>query len=1209
MDFGLGLVLSFTDNATAGINSAVNSLTQLTQTAENASQSLNSMASLSAMSVISDQIGSGFLSMGSKMLSSISGVIGKVQEAGSNFWNLRTTLTALTKDANKAEESINELVDFAATTPFELDDLTGMFTTITANGIDAFETLTGATTGVQQNLLSSIGDLMMFRSDVPAQQWAVAIRNAFSGQKKSLQNALDINITDMLGRDWGDTPEQIAQDFIDLADAIGVAGMMGNSMSENINMQLSNMSDIIAKVWRSISDTGVFDKLTSIVSTVAQGLNEAFNTERVEKFGQVIADSLTPILNIGQAVANAIASFLPKLIDFLNANPQIAKMAILLTTLSGAFLVIGGVAFKVIGSFAQLAIAINYLQTAMGGIGTVMKVGATKIIGALAPLTLSLGLMYLVWKNDLFGIRTSVTTFVQNVVSSFQKAKTAVSGSLSNIQGVLKQYDTSHSFFDGLTLAITRVMVLAKALSEGWNDFTLSEDTYLKAKELGILPLIEAIFDLKYRFDNFKEGFIQGWQDISTKVQSFVQGLADKVDGTIFENLLEDVTGFFQALSNNDADAWYQFGYSFAEFTAKAIAFGVAIKIIGSVVSVITKVAKTLSSLFKGIVKIVEFCMKVPSKITSIVTKIVGVVSKAVSDITGFVALVKEFGLKATLQGLFGTATTIAAGIVSVISGIVLAVTNFVSQWKNGFNVVKAILMTLGVALVAVGAIILGAPALITGVVAGIVALVANLVIVIHDHWEQIKSFFGTIADWINQNVLQPIVNFFSPVFNLIGQMWESFSNTVQHVVERVKGFIDELIAGVQSIWNNIMSYITPAIETFNELKATFQEFCSFIGQKISGLWTGTIQPVLSAIGNFFSQIFTAIYNTVSSVWNAIWGVISPIVMSIWNTIQSVFTSIFDTIMNVMSSIWQGIVGVVNGIVTFIGSILNGIWQTIANVMMAIMNAIMGKTTEAQQNLSNALNAIKSIFTGAWNGIKQIVTSVLTAISNVISSVWNGIKNTFSTVLNGIKNTFSTVFNGIKTTISNVMNSAVNLVTGAVSKLKSAFNFKWSLPSLKLPHISVSGGEAPFGIMGKGSLPKFSISWYKEGGIFNKPSVIGVGEAGTEAVMPLENNTEWIGTLAKMITSSMTSNDMKATNSSSLTPTQNGDTNNQYLTNNNNTAGSTNNSTTDNSVTFNTGAIQITAQNSSDAEAENLAKKIMSYIQRQQELKNMLAYN
>jgi phage-related protein len=1105
-----------------------------------------------------------------------------------------------------------------------------MFTTITANGIDAFETLTGATTGVQQNLLSSIGDLMMFRSDVPAQQWAVAIRNAFSGQKKSLQNALDINITDMLGRDWGDTPEQIAQDFIDLADAIGVAGMMGNSMSENINMQLSNMSDIIAKVWRSISDTGVFDKLTSIVSTVAQGLNEAFNTERVEKFGQVIADSLTPILNIGQAVANAIASFLPKLIDFLNANPQIAKMAILLTTLSGAFLVIGGAAFKVIGSFAQLAIAINYLQTAMGGIGTVMKVGATKIIGALAPLTLSLGLMYLVWKNDLFGIRTSVTTFVQNVVSSFQKAKTAVSGSLSNIQGVLKQYDTSHSFFDGLTLAITRVMVLAKALSEGWNDFTLSEDTYLKAKELGILPLIEAIFDLKYRFDNFKEGFIQGWQDISTKVQSFVQGLADKVDGTIFENLLEDVTGFFQALSNNDADAWYQFGYSFAEFTAKAIAFWAVFKVVDSVIGKIVKVATAIS----GIAKAIGGVSKVGGKLISGVQKAfpyltgalklfstniadvfdvlahgnvagttLGGIAEALQYATGGASTLNE-----ALVYVFGSVATTIAGIVSVIGGAVLAVTNFVSQWKDGFNVVKAILMTLGVALVAVGAIILGAPALIAGVVAGIVALVANLVIVIHDHWEQIKSFFGTIADWINQNVLQPIVNFFSPVFDLIGQMWESFSNTVQHVIERVKGFIDELIAGVQSIWDNIMSYITPAIETFNELKVTFQEFCSFIGQKISGLWTGTIQPVLSAIGNFFSQIFTAIYNTVSSVWNAIWGVISPIVMSIWNTIQSVFTSIFDTIMNVMSSIWQGIVGVVNGIVTFIGSILNGIWQTISNVMMAIMNAIMGKTTEAQQNLSNALNAIKSIFTGAWNGIKQIVTSVLTAISNVISSVWNGIKDTFSTVLNGIKTTVSNVFNGIKTTISNVMNNAVNLVTGAVSKLKSAFNFKWSLPSLKLPHISVSGGEAPFGIMGKGSLPKFSISWYKEGGIFNKPSVIGVGEAGTEAVMPLENNTEWIGTLAKMITSSMTSNDMKATNSSSLTPTQNGDTNNQYLTNNN-TAGSTNNSTTDNSVTFNAGAIQITAQNSSDAEAENLAKKIMSYIQRQQELKNMLAYN
>ena len=68
------------------------------------------------------------------------------------------------------------------------------------------------------------------------------------------------------------------------------------------------------------------------------------------------------------------------------------------------------------------------------------------------------------------------------------------------------------------------------------------------------------------------------------------------------------------------------------------------------------------------------------------------------------------------------------------------------------------------------------------------------------------------------------------------------------------------------------------------------------------------------------------------------------------------------------------------------------------------------------------------------------------------------------------------------------------------------------MPPLKLPHISVKGGVAPFGIGGKGSLPKFSISWYKDGGIMMNPTIFGAsgtnllagGEAGPEAIAPID---------------------------------------------------------------------------------------------------------
>lgn len=1212
MDFGLGLVLSFTDNATAGINSAVNSLNQLTQTAEGASSSLNELASLSAFSAIATQMGNSMTAMGSRIISTFGQVIGKVNETGQTLMYAESQLDKLYEGSAKTgKDVLADITQYAKTSIFEFEDLIPVVTMLKANGIEAFDMIASSTGNANQTLMDYAADLAAFNPQMK-NAYGTGIKAAMGalneyiaeGNARSLKAGASLDITGLLGEEKGATIEERSRQVADLLEKLNMVGMTAN-LANTPMTKLSNMSDTLFQFIGMISQSGVYDAFNEIIDVFAGFVNN-IDDSTLQEVAQTVGDALSALLVPVKQIAEWIVKLASAFVDLVKNNPQLAKFATLGTALAGVFLIIGGVALKFAGSLGYLSLMLRSLSTSFGAIGTVMKAGATKIVGALAPVTLALGVMYLVWRNDLFGIRTLVTSFVQNVVNSFKTAKTAVSGSLADMQNTLKTFDTQNSFFDGLTLALMRVMVLFQALAEGWNDYTLSEETFAKAKELGILPLIEAIFNLKYRFDLFKQGFIAGWQKISDKVKAVISDLVAKADGTIFEDLLKGVTSFFEALTNNDADAWYKFGESFAYITAGIIACIATIRTLTKVFKVLSTVFNIVSKGFNGIVKVVEFFIGLPAKISAVWGTITAVIGHAVSDIVGFFQLVAEFGLAETMEGLFGTAVTVASGIVSVIAGAVMAVLSFVDQWKNGFSVIKEILMIVGIALVAVGAILLGAPALIAGIVAGVIALVATLVIVIKQHWEEIKAFFSTIANWINDHIIQPVINFFRPMFDLIGQMWNTFMGTVSHVVERIKGFIGELIAGIKSIWDNIMSYVTPVIETFKELASTFGEFCAFIGGKLSSLWTGTIQPVLSAIGNFFVTIFNKIWGVVQTVWNAIWNFISPVVMAIWNTINSVFTAIFDTIMNVLSNIWNGIVGVFNGIVTFIGSILSGIFQTISNVLMGIMNFIMGKNDEAKENFSNAWNAIKGIFTGALNGIKGIVTSVFNAISGVISSIWNGIKNTFSTVLNGIKNTVSTVFNGIKNTIQNVMNGAWNIVSGAVNKLKSAFNFKWSLPELKLPHISVSGGKAPYGIAGQGSLPKFSIEWYKEGGVFNKPSVIGVGEAGTEAVMPLENNVEWIGTLANMLVSELRS--IKPTSQMTSTTTNNQDTTNRYMTNNSTNNNQTYQGDTDNSIVFNSGAIQINCQNASDEEAMRMAQKILEYIKRQRQLDQMLSY-
>lgn len=1283
MDFGLGLILSFTDNATAGIQNAVNSLGQLTETAQSASSQLNNMALMTA-SQMAIQLGNSLQGAGSKILSTFGQVIGKVNETGQTLQSATLAFDTLYKDSGKSgKQVVSDIQNYAAHSIFAFEDLLPVVQMLKANGIEAFDAISTSSGKATQTLMGYASDLAAFNPQMrnaygTGVQAAMGAINEYiaEGNKKSLKSGASIDIEQILGESKGSTIEERSQQIADLLEKLNMVGMTAN-LAGTPMQQLSNMEDQVFIMLGKIANSGVYDMISEMLGMLSSTLEKLPLDSIAQSIGQALTTIMQPIKSLEEAILPLIERFG----QFLAQNPKFAQFVIIATAVAGALLVLSGVALKVFGTIGMLVGGLNTLTTTFGAVGGALKLGVTKILGALVPLTLAIGLLAVVWKNDLFGIRTAVTGFVQNVVSAFQTAKSAVGGSLGNLQTTLSGFDTSHSFFDGLTLGIMRVMTLGKALAEGWNDYTLSEDTYLKAKELGILPLIEAIFDLKYRFDNFKAGFIQGWRDISDRVKNFIAGLKLSLSGTIFDDMLTGVTNFFQALSNNDAQAWYDFGYSFAEFTAKAIAFTVAMKAIMKVVSVVSSVAKVVSKVFNGLVKVVQFAIGLPAKISGAFSAITGFIGKAVSDVIGFFQLVKTYGLSATLKGLFGTAQTIAAGIVSIIAGMVLAVTNFVSQWKNGFNVVKAILMTLGIALVAVGAIIIGAPALIAGIVAGIVAIVANLAIVIHDHWEQIKAWFASVANWFNSNVIQPLVQFFQPAIDLIKNMWESFMQTVQNVKDRILEFWQAIVTGVQSWIANVMSYIQPMVDNFNQLKATFFEFCQFIGQKLSALWTGTIMPVLSAIGSFFQSVFTAIFNIVSTVWNAIWNVISPIVMAIWNTINSVFTAIFNTIMNVLTAIWNGIVGIVNGIITFVMGILSNVWAFISNVLMGIMNLIMGHTEQAKQNFMNAWNAILGIITSVLSGIWQVISSVFTTIAsvimsvlqgiwNVVTSIWNGILSTISAVLSGISSVVSSVWNAISSTVSSIMtgiqsrlSSAWNtvkstvssVVNGVKSAVSSAFNSMSStvssiagsiqstvtskfnavktgisnaingaksvvqnglnaikgffsglslkLPHIALPHFSISGSLS----ITPPSVPHLSVSWYKTGGVFNQPSVIGVGEAGAEAVMPLENNTGWIGVLANSLATEMSGQASRLRPQSTTTYDNTTNTNRgQYMTNNNNST--TYEGNTDNSVVFNQGAIQIVANNSSTEEARRLAEEIMAIIKRQKELDDMTSY-
>lgn len=183
-----------------------------------------------------------------------------------------------------------------------------------------------------------------------------------------------------------------------------------------------------------------------------------------------------------------------------------------------------------------------------------------------------------------------------------------------------------------------------------------------------------------------------------------------------------------------------------------------------------------------------------------------------------------------------------------------------------------------------------------------------------------------------------------------------------------------------------------------------------------------------------------------------------------------------------------------------------------AGNLMEVTRAITAqKLAEMKSSYDAAGGGIKGVVAAYSTGVKSTMETALTAMNIITGGKLENIRGAFSDKLAGAKNIAASTMNGVKDALAWKMEEARATVAASIDRIRGAFNFSWSLPHLKLPHISVWGGKSPFGIGGKGSLPSFDIQWYKAGAIMTKPTIFGVngdkwlggGEAGDEAILPL----------------------------------------------------------------------------------------------------------
>ena len=459
-----------------------------------------------------------------------------------------------------------------------------------------------------------------------------------------------------------------------------------------------------------------------------------------------------------------------------------------------------------------------------------------------------------------------------------------------------------------------------------------------------------------------------------------------------------------------------------------------------------------------------------------------------------------------------GVAVVVAAAIVTlvaVIHNLWNASTAFQQAWINIWNGIKA--------------------AFVSGFIA------------------PISTAFGTL-----KTAFQGVIAAFTGGSTTMSSLWTTLGNLIATGVNNIAGVVLPILKtaftalgqGIAAVVNAIAATITFLTNAWNNHKAQIMPILSAIGAAVSAGF--------SAIAAFISSVMPQIIQVATSGWDLIktavdfaMKYIAPVVVAAFKVIWQIIQFVMPMVLSIIVGTWNNIKSVITSAISIITNVIQlfsnilkgnfkGAWENVKNIFKSALTLIWNLVQLYMLGkLLAPLKAFKgqalSVVKGAWNGIKTAILSVLNFLKQFIVNVWRAItsslRGSFTGILNLCRNTFNSLktavtnsFNAVKSTASRVWNAVKNAIEKPVEKAKntvlkivkqivSAFaRMKISIPKFKIPHVDV--GSKSF-LDGKVKVPTFKVSWHAKGGIFNGATMLGggngVGEAGAEAVMPIQH--------------------------------------------------------------------------------------------------------
>lgn len=345
------------------------------------------------------------------------------------------------------------------------------------------------------------------------------------------------------------------------------------------------------------------------------------------------------------------------------------------------------------------------------------------------------------------------------------------------------------------------------------------------------------------------------------------------------------------------------------------------------------------------------------------------------------------------------------------------------------------------------------------------------------------------------------ILEFLSPAIKNIGEAVHDFSTWVKGLDDDQKKAI-LTAAGAIAVVGPIVSTIGSIIIGIGQLSAGIGALIPLFtagGAAAGGTAAVLAGPVVLAVGAVVAAGVMLITH-----WEEVkemCGALADLAKAKWNELKSNTKLAFE---NVKKSVGDNISSAKDTVVSKAGELKTNAETTWNNLKSAtsttwenIRTDISNKISDAQTSANTTIETLRSGAETAWSTLQSATSTAWDAIKEKIVGNSKDADTDGSSAFEHLQESIGTSFEAISKAVEDKIGAARKFFEDGIKAMKDALNFEWHLPHLDLPHISVSGGEPPYGIGGKGSLPHFSIEWYKkayqDAVMFMSPTVLATG--------------------------------------------------------------------------------------------------------------------